>query len=58
MGFDDGAEGHGVDRARRNVDLKSFVLRVVGGGVQDAVEVLLLDAARIDQHQRANAVSG
>ena len=53
-----GAEAHRADRARGDVDLQPGVPGILRGGVEDAVEVLLFDAVRIDQYQCADAVAG
>ena len=44
--------------AGRDVDLEAISAGVVHGGVQDPIEVLLLDAIRVHQDQRADAVPG
>ena len=58
MGLHPGAEVHGPDCAGGDVDLEATVAGILHGGVEDAVEVLLLDVVRISENQFADAIAG
>ena len=58
MSVDDSTEAHGPDCTGSDIDFEAALLGVIHGGVQDAVEVLLLDAIGVDEHEFADAVAG
>ena len=58
MGLHCRSQAHFRDGAGRDVDLEALSAGVVHGGVQDPIEVLLLDAIGVHQDQRADAVPG
>ena len=57
MGVDDGAKAHGPNRASSDIDFQAALPGVVHRGVQDAVEVLFLDAVGVDENKLADAIA-